>query len=53
MSVILTSTPRKTMEVLGGESSSSEVLRPRDCKKLPKAWEAATDLCMCSQDSDT
>ena len=37
MSVVFTSTPRKTLEVLGGESLSDEVLRPRECKRSPKA----------------
>ena len=37
MSVVLTSTPRKTLEVLRGESLSGEVLRTRECKRSPKA----------------
>lgn len=37
MSVVLTSTLRKTLEVLGGESLSGEVLRPRECKRSLKA----------------
>ena len=37
MSVFFTSSPRKTLEVLGGESLSGEVLRPRECKRSPKA----------------
>lgn len=37
MSVVFTTTPRKTLEVLGGESLSGEVLRPRECKRSPKA----------------
>lgn len=66
MSVVLTSTPRKTMEVLGGESLSGEVLSPRECKRSAKASKAATDwsalsapqnrrciLCTRSRDSDT
>lgn len=37
MSIVLTRTLRKTLEVLGGESLSGEVLRPRVCKSSLKA----------------
>ena len=44
ISVVSTRTPRKTIEVAGGESLSGEVLNPRQRKRSPKAWKAAADL---------
>ena len=37
ISVVSTRTPRKTIEVAGGESLSGDVLSPRQRKKSPKA----------------
>ena len=44
IAVVSTRTPRKTMEVAGGESFSGEVINPRSHKRSSRARKAAADL---------
>ena len=44
IAIVSTRMPRKTMEVVGGESFSEEVINPRSRKRSSRARKAAADL---------